>query len=396
MTNKIDMEKLKSYVNAYILYEISTHGTDPRGSLPGTLFRTANNEAEGYKYKVYADFQEKKKNVKSYTDLILNTLPGINLTSYHQKNRISNLIKDNGDDQLEEALRELYEGTDDEIAFHHIVDIIGGHFDVLGFLFFLKDNELYMPIRSNLFDERFKVLGLNSSLSGHCSWSKYQEYNDWLKQIQIVLCDLINKDITLLDAHSFVWIISGISQYLEQEIQVVEHKNLGKGTVYGFDGDTMLVHFGDETKKFNKELAFTKGTLSILPNDYDVYLNSESIIPEEIDSVKAESIIEGAKKKITVNAYERDLKATRQCKQYYLKKYGRITCQICGFDFGKVYGSEYDNMIHIHHIRPLSTIQQEYELDPLNDLIPVCPNCHMVLHAKGGTSLEKLKSRFIK
>lgn len=396
MTSKIDIQKLKSYANAYTLYEISTHETDPRDSLQGTMFRTANNESEGYKYKIYADFHEKIKNADSYTDLILNTLPGINLTSYYQKIHISNLINENGTDQLEVALKDLYEGSDDEKAFHQIVNIIGGHFDVLGFLFFLKDNELYMPIRSSLFDERFKLLGLNSSLSGHCSWDKYQEYNDWLKQIQIVLCDLINTDITLLDAHSFVWIISGISQYLEQEIQVVYHKTFGQGTVYGFDGDNMLVHFGNESRIFDKELAFTKGTLSILPNDFDVYLNSETIIPEEIDSVKAESIIEGAKKKITVNAYERDPKAARQCKQYYLKKYGRITCQICGFDFGKVYGKEYDNMIHIHHIRPLSTIQQEYELDPLNDLIPVCPNCHMVLHAKGGTSPEKLKSRFMK
>jgi 5-methylcytosine-specific restriction protein A len=29
---------------------------------------------------------------------------------------------------------------------------------------------------------------------------------------------------------------------------------------------------------------------------------------------------------------------------------------------------------------PISTIGKEYLLDPVKDLVPVCPNCHAMLH----------------
>jgi 5-methylcytosine-specific restriction protein A len=36
--------------------------------------------------------------------------------------------------------------------------------------------------------------------------------------------------------------------------------------------------------------------------------------------------------------------------------------------------------IHVHHLTPLSTINGEYEVNPISDLIPVCPNCHAMIH----------------
>lgn len=121
---------------------------------------------------------------------------------------------------------------------------------------------------------------------------------------------------------------------------------------------------------------------------------NEAILPEEItEESEGKPIIEGAKKQITVNSYERDPKAKWICKEYYLKKYGRVVCQICGFDFGKTYGAEYTNKIHVHHIKPVSEIGEQYVLDPINDLIPVCPNCHMVLHTGSGISVEDLKAK---
>jgi 5-methylcytosine-specific restriction protein A len=37
-------------------------------------------------------------------------------------------------------------------------------------------------------------------------------------------------------------------------------------------------------------------------------------------------------------------------------------------------------IIHVHHIVPVSSIGEKYKVDPINDLIPVCPNCHAVFH----------------
>ena len=74
-----------------------------------------------------------------------------------------------------------------------------------------------------------------------------------------------------------------------------------------------------------------------------------------------------------------------------MKKYGRVTCQICGFDFGKFYGPEYANKIHFHHKKPLYEIKKEYVINPIKDLLPVCPNCHMVLHTNEEIRIEDLK-----
>lgn len=89
------------------------------------------------------------------------------------------------------------------------------------------------------------------------------------------------------------------------------------------------------------------------------------------------SIHEGTKYRIIVSAYERNSKARQQC----IKHHGTQCC-ICGFSFGSTYGQIAEGYIHVHHLRPLSETQQEYIIDPINDLRPVCPNCHVVLHLR--------------
>ena len=67
--------------------------------------------------------------------------------------------------------------------------------------------------------------------------------------------------------------------------------------------------------------------------------------------------------------------------QKNIAHYG-TACQICGFDFGKAYGPAFAGKIEVHHIVPLSEIREDYAVDPIHDLIPVCSNCHTALHSK--------------
>jgi 5-methylcytosine-specific restriction protein A len=89
---------------------------------------------------------------------------------------------------------------------------------------------------------------------------------------------------------------------------------------------------------------------------------------------------EGAKKTITVNAYERNLDARKAC----IDALG-CSCLICGFNFESTYGERGKGFIHVHHLIPLSDIQCDYKINPITDLIPVCPNCHAMLHRNGHT-----------
>ena len=103
----------------------------------------------------------------------------------------------------------------------------------------------------------------------------------------------------------------------------------------------------------------------------------EITIPEEIDLDGHENLYEGAKRQVLVNRYERNRDARDQCVKYYGAR-----CIICRFDFEKTYGEVGRESIHVHHLKPLSDIGEKYRVDPIHDLRPVCPNCHVIIHRK--------------
>jgi predicted HNH restriction endonuclease len=49
-------------------------------------------------------------------------------------------------------------------------------------------------------------------------------------------------------------------------------------------------------------------------------------------------------------------------------------------NFEDTYGPIGKGFIHVHHLRPLASVEAEYDVDPVADLRPVCPNCHAMLH----------------
>ena len=112
----------------------------------------------------------------------------------------------------------------------------------------------------------------------------------------------------------------------------------------------------------------------------DEYRSSDEVSPEV-------SYREGATIQITVNAYERNAEVREACIAHY-----GTACAVCGFDFSQVYGELGEGFTHVHHLRDLATIGEEYEVDPIKDLRPVCPNCHAMLHREvPAISIRKLK-----
>lgn len=98
-----------------------------------------------------------------------------------------------------------------------------------------------------------------------------------------------------------------------------------------------------------------------------------SNVPGEISNQT--NITEGAKQTVVVNKYERNSEARKQCIQHW-----GVTCQVCGFRFEDFYGDYGAEYIHVHHLKPLSEIGEQYQLNPINDLRPICPNCHAMIH----------------
>ncbi len=60
---------------------------------------------------------------------------------------------------------------------------------------------------------------------------------------------------------------------------------------------------------------------------------------------------------------------------------GQIFCEVCTFDFSKVYPSALvgDGFIEVHHLTPLFADSQPRKTT-LNDLLLICSNCHRMVH----------------
>ena len=144
-------------------------------------------------------------------------------------------------------------------------------------------------------------------------------------------------------------------------------------------------NFGFENlvKKF-KDLMNNGNYYKITKEDnpeelYNLIMNDETdnLLPEQFNDEEVNKLTEGAKKEITVNAYERSSQARQKC----IEKYG-TKCSVCNFDFEQKYGKIGKDFIHVHHLTTISSIAENYEVNPIEDLRPVCPNCHAMLHKK--------------
>jgi hypothetical protein len=93
------------------------------------------------------------------------------------------------------------------------------------------------------------------------------------------------------------------------------------------------------------------------------------------EHVPNRSYLEGAAVRVLVNRYERDRSARDECVAHH-----GTACAVCGFEFSREYEGVGEGFIHVHHIVPLATCGRRYRIDPINDLVPVCPNCHAMLH----------------
>ncbi len=109
-------------------------------------------------------------------------------------------------------------------------------------------------------------------------------------------------------------------------------------------------------------------------------------LAEEVSSV--ETYREGSTKQIAVNIYERNPLARNAAIEHF-----GAQCFVCGFDFELAYGALGRGFIHVHHLKELADIGEEYEINPITDMRPVCPNCHAMLHRRRPAySIEELQA----
>jgi len=98
---------------------------------------------------------------------------------------------------------------------------------------------------------------------------------------------------------------------------------------------------------------------------------------------------EGNKNSRLIKQYERNPDARQKCINHY-----GLSCRVCGMGFTERYGKVGNGFIHVHHLALISEKGEEHKVDAIQDLRPVCPNCHAMLHKKVPPyTIEELKSK---
>lgn len=117
--------------------------------------------------------------------------------------------------------------------------------------------------------------------------------------------------------------------------------------------------------------------------------NDDALLTEEIPDSES-GHYERSLKTVKVNIYERDREARRKC----LKHHGYV-CKACDTKLSDKYGPIARDFIHVHHVIPLAEIKKEYKVDPIKDLVPVCPSCHSTIHRdkKNPLTIEELRAK---
>jgi 5-methylcytosine-specific restriction protein A len=107
---------------------------------------------------------------------------------------------------------------------------------------------------------------------------------------------------------------------------------------------------------------------------------------------ESQSLPEGAKTRIEVNRYER----SRLNRALSVAIHG-YRCAVCEFDFFEQYGELGRDFIHIHHVIAVSKMGLGYVPNPACDLVPLCPNCHAMVHRNDPPlTLEELRAIVIR
>lgn len=100
--------------------------------------------------------------------------------------------------------------------------------------------------------------------------------------------------------------------------------------------------------------------------------------------------VEGLLTHGTVNRYERDPRARQECLEHF-----GSNCISCGMNFESIYGTVGFVGVHVHHLVPMYLRGGEYQVNPLLDLVPLCPNCHAAIHSRNPPySVDELKQMF--
>jgi hypothetical protein len=224
--------------------------------------------------------------------------------------------------------------------------------------------------------------GLDSLFRQYLSPTSYEELDErgepkWWKAIRNARQSLVKKGHLIGGVHG-IWQLTPLGFTMAQAPTTLIHTS-NESSVSGPKSysDNWIDDDDELTEEEERLIPRYREVVERIETDFATVFLSEGELLQDLITANSIPFIEGSRMNILVERIERNAKARAAC----IDHYGPY-CLICGFDFEEVYGSIGLGFIQVHHLDPLAKNRDEHSVDPIQDLIPVCPNCHAMIHMR--------------
>jgi hypothetical protein len=111
----------------------------------------------------------------------------------------------------------------------------------------------------------------------------------------------------------------------------------------------------------------------------------------DIELIEDAGDVEGRRRLVQHFQIERKPSVVRDAKRKWAALDPLLRCVCCKFSFKERFGKRGEDFVEAHHKKPFADLKRdEIVRTAVQDLVPVCANCHRMLHKKPAVSLEEL------
>ena len=187
-------------------------------------------EQEGYKDRVWRDAQERlgfpwaESEVGSggISERVAATfrVKTNNFVNYHSELKMTNYLADpKTAEKGERILYNIFYSSNEKSAFESAHAVFKAPYNLVSYLFFLKDDERFLPVKSTRIDSAFRAINVDYRVGGNASWDNYRGFLDRVDAVREALEATlpVAGGVTLLDAHSFLWVTQNYSDFKSYE-----------------------------------------------------------------------------------------------------------------------------------------------------------------------------------
>ena len=298
---------------------------------------------EGYKYKILNDAQRFLNRITwssasddEICEAVVDALnQSQNLVNSHTRGSFETSVSES-QKEYADIFRKLYgEENRDQECFEEICKTFGARYGLIAYLFFIKDPNKYLPITPTVFDRMFRLIGIGDKTAYLCSWKNYMTFLNHIREVQKEIESTMDCEISLMDAHSFVWILETLQ----------------------------TIQFGLETRASEKIAHTSSGTEKKINTDAPDYNGS----PRKRE------------KRSKQNAAER-YTGKQSISRAALKK-AEYRCEVNPDHCTFIKKSDGNPYTEAHHLIPLMYSDEfEYSLDNVANVVSLCSKCHNQLH----------------